>query len=147
MKSVLKEFREFAVKGNVVDMAVGIVIGAAFTSIVQSLVRDVITPPIGWMLGGVDFTDRFLLLKEGATLTGPYDTLADAQAAGAVTLNYGTFVNATISFLIVAFVLFLIVKGINRLRRKEEVAPTAPPKPTMDQELLTEIRDLLKDRP
>lgn len=146
MKSVLKEFREFAVKGNVVDMAVGIVIGAAFTSIVQSLVRDVITPPIGWLLGGVDFTDRFFLLKEGAT-PGPYETLAAAQAAGAVTLNFGLFINATISFMIVAFALFLIVKGINKLRRKEEAAPSTPPKPTKDQQLLTEIRDLLKDRP
>jgi large conductance mechanosensitive channel len=146
VKSVLREFREFAVKGNVVDMAVGIVIGAAFTSIVQSLVRDIITPPIGWMLGGVDFTDRFFLLKEGATVPAPYDTLADAQAAGAVTLNAGMFVNATISFVIVAFALFLVVKGINRLKRKEEAAPSVPPKPTKDQELLSEIRDLLKDK-
>jgi large conductance mechanosensitive channel len=137
---IFKEFKEFAIKGNMVDMAVGIVIGAAFTGIVQSLVKDIFTPPIGWLVGNVDFTDLFVMLKEGKT-PGPYDTLKAAQEAGAITLNIGTFLNTCISFAIVAFVLFLLIKGINRLRRKQEAAPA---KPTKDQELLTEIRDLLK---
>jgi large conductance mechanosensitive channel len=139
---LIKEFKEFAIKGNMVDMAVGIVIGAAFTGIVQSLVKDIFTPPIGWLVGNVDFADVFVLLKDGKT-PGPYPTLAAAQAAGAITLNLGVFLNACISFAIVAFVLFLLIKGVNRLRRKQE---SAPAKPTKDQELLTEIRDLLKSR-
>jgi large conductance mechanosensitive channel len=122
---MFKEFKEFAVKGNVVDMAVGIIIGAAFGTIVKSLVADVIMPPIGLLLGNVDFSNLYVLLKAGTT-AGPYASLADAQAAGAVTLNYGMFINTIISFLIVAFAVFLIVKQINRLKR-EEVAPPAAP--------------------
>jgi large conductance mechanosensitive channel len=122
---MIKEFKEFAVKGNVVDMAVGIIIGAAFGTIVKSLVADVIMPPIGLLLGNVDFSNLFLVLKHGAT-AGPYATLADAQTAGAVTLNYGLFINTIISFIIVAFALFILVKNINRLKR-QEVAPPPPP--------------------
>jgi large conductance mechanosensitive channel len=119
-----KEFKEFALGGNVVDMAVGIIIGAAFGTIVKSLVEDVIMPPIGLLLGGVDFADLFVLLKEGA-LGAPYASLADAQAAGAVTINYGVFLNAVISFLVVALVVFLLIRMINRMRREEE-APIEP---------------------
>jgi large conductance mechanosensitive channel len=123
---MLKEFREFAVKGNVVDMAVGIIIGAAFGSIVQSLVNDVIMPPVGLLLGNVDFTNLFITLREGAEAAGPYATVADAQAAGAVTINYGIFISSIVSFVIVAFAVFLLVRNINRLRREEQVAPEAP---------------------
>ena len=124
---MLKEFREFAVKGNVVDMAVGIIIGGAFGTIVKSLVDDVIMPPIGLMLGGVDFSDLFLVLRQAPDVPGPYLTLEDATAAGAVTLNYGQFVNNVIAFLIVAFAVFLLVRSINRLKREQ---PTPPPAPT-----------------
>ena len=123
---MMKEFKDFAVKGNVVDMAVGIIIGAAFGTIVKSLVADVIMPPIGLLLGNVDFTNLFVVLKEGAT-AGPFATLADAQAAGAVTLNYGVFINTIISFLIVAFAIFILVKNINKLKRQAEEAPPPPP--------------------
>ena len=123
---MLKEFKEFAMRGNVVDMAGGIVIGAAFGGIVKSLVDDVLMPPIGLLLGGVDFSDFFLILKEGAKAAAPYHTLADAKAAGAVTLNIGLFVNAVISFTIVAFALFLVVKAMNKLRT-EKPAPAAEP--------------------
>ncbi len=142
---MLEEFEEFAIKGNALDMAVGIIIGAAFGTIVQSLVRDVLMPPIGLILGGVDFTDLFLTISEGTT-PGPYATLAAAQEAGAVTINYGVFANAVTSFVIVAFAVFLVVRGFNRLRRKEEVAvaPAAPPEPSAEERLLAEIRDLLK---
>ncbi len=121
---MFKEFKEFAMKGNVVDMAVGIIIGAAFGAIVKSLVSDVIMPPIGLLMGNVDFSNLFFVLKEGAA--GPYASLADAQKAGAVTINYGLFLNTVISFVIVAFSVFLLVRGINRLRREEE-APKAEP--------------------
>ena len=121
---MLKEFKEFILRGNVVDMAVGIIIGAAFGSIVTSLVKDVIMPPIGLLLGNVDFANLFILLKEGAPAS-PYASLADAQAAGAVTINYGLFINTLISFLIVAFVIFLLIRSINRLRREEKAAPPA----------------------
>lgn len=141
---MLKEFREFALRGNVLDMAVGIVIGAAFGTIVQSLVNDVIMPPIGLALGGVDFSDLFLVIRDG-TAPGPYTTVAAAADAGAVTINYGLFVNAVVSFLIVAFALFLVIRGFNRLKKKEEApAAPAPPEPTKEELLLTEIRDLLK---
>ena len=122
---MLKEFKEFVLRGNVVDMAVGIIIGAAFGTIVKSLVSDIIMPPIGLLLGNVDFTNLFIVLKEGAT-AGPYATLADAQAASAVTINYGVFINTVVSFLIVAFCVFLLIRSINRLKRKEE-APAAEP--------------------
>ena len=122
---MFKEFKEFALRGNVVDMAVGIIIGAAFGTIVKSLVSDVIMPPIGLLLGNVDFSNLFLVLKAG-TAAGPYATLADAQAAGAVTLNYGLFINTIISFIIVAFSVFLIIRNINRLKKQEE-APAPEP--------------------
>jgi large conductance mechanosensitive channel len=122
---MLKEFKEFAMRGNVVDMAVGIIIGGAFGTIVKSLVSDVMMPPIGLMLGGVDFSDLFLTLKDGVT-AGPYATLAIAQKAGAVTISYGLFINAVISFLIVAFAVFLLIKALNRLQREKE-QPAAEP--------------------
>lgn len=120
---MLKEFKEFAMKGNVVDMAIGIVIGAAFGAIVKSLVSDIIMPPVGLLLGNVDFANLFAVIKEGAA--GPYSTVADAQKAGAVTLNYGLFLNSIVSFLIVSFAVFLLVKSINNLR-KQETPPPAP---------------------
>ena len=142
---MVKEFKEFAVKGNVVDMAVGIIIGGAFGTIVKSLVSDVIMPPIGLALGGVDFADLFVTLKDGANTAGPYTTLVDAQTAGAVTINYGMFVNNVISFVIVAFAVFMLVKSINKLKREEPPAPTPPPaEPPEDIKLLREIRDSLK---
>ena len=119
---MLKEFREFAMRGNMVDMAVGIVIGAAFGAIIQSLVADVIMPPIGLALGKVDFANLFVVLKAGE-MAGPYATVAQAQEAGAVTLNYGIFTNAIISFLIVAFAVFLLIRQVNRMKRQEEPAP------------------------
>jgi large conductance mechanosensitive channel len=122
---MLKEFKEFAMRGNVVDMAVGIIIGGAFGTIVKSLVSDVMMPPIGLLLGGVDFSDLFVTIKQGAT-AGPYATLAAAQAAGAVTISYGLFINAVISFLIVAFAVFLLIKGINKLKREKEAPAAAP---------------------
>lgn len=122
---MLKEFKEFALRGNVVDMAVGIIIGAAFGTIVKSLVNDIIMPPIGLLLGDVDFVNLFVLLKEGSP-PKPYASLADAQVAGAVTINYGVFINAVISFLIVAFVMFLIIRSMNRMKRKEEAPPAEP---------------------
>ena len=123
---MLKAFRDFAMKGNVVDMAVGIIIGAAFGTIVASLVADIIMPPIGMMLGGVDFTNIFVALKDGAT-AGPYKTLAEAQAAGAVTMNIGMFLNKVFSFIIVAFSVFMLVKAMNKAKRAEPApAPAAP---------------------
>lgn len=125
---MIQEFKKFALRGNVVDMAVGIIIGGAFGTIVKSLVADVIMPPIGLALGGVDFSNLFVTLKQGADTAGPYAALADAQAAGAVTINYGVFFNNVISFLIVAFAVFLLVKGMNKAQEatKEEEAPAAP---------------------
>lgn len=122
---MLKEFKEFAMRGNVVDMAVGVIIGVAFGTVVQSLVNDVIMPPIGLALGHVDFSNLFLVLKQGTT-AGPYASLDAAKKAGAVTINYGAFVNTIISFLIVAFAVFLLVRGINRLRRKEGIPAVVP---------------------
>jgi large conductance mechanosensitive channel len=122
---MFKEFKEFAVKGNVMDMAVGVIIGGAFGTIVGSLVKDVLMPPLGLLLGGVDFTNIFAVLKEGK-VAGPYATLADAQAAGAVTVNAGVFLNAVVSFLIVAFAVFLMVRALNRLKRAEAAPPPAP---------------------
>ena len=123
--SMIKEFKEFAVKGNVVDMAVGIIIGGAFGTIVKSLVADVIMPPIGMLLGNVDFSQLFLVLNRGDA-PGPFDTIDEAQAAGAVTINYGLFFNAVISFVIVAFAVFLLIRAMNRLKREEE-APAEEP--------------------
>ena len=120
---MFKEFKEFAMKGNMVDMAVGIVIGASFGTIISSLVADMIMPPIGLLLGNVDFANLFILLKEGK-VASPYASPAVAKAAGAITLNYGVFINTIISFLIIAFSVFLIVRNINKLRRQEEAAPT-----------------------
>ncbi|MBI5102484.1 MAG: large-conductance mechanosensitive channel protein MscL [Nitrospirae bacterium] len=122
---MLREFREFAVKGNVVDMAVGVIIGAAFGTIVTSLVSDIIMPPVGLLLGNVDFADIFILLKDGKT-PGPYETLAGAKAAGAVTMNVGAFINTCISFLIVGFSVFMVVRTINRLKREQEKPAEAP---------------------
>jgi large conductance mechanosensitive channel len=122
---MLQEFKKFAIRGNVVDMAVGIIVGAAFGTIVKSLVSDVIMPPIGLLLGGADFSDLFLVLKKGSE-AGSFLTLAEAQKAGAVTVNYGIFINTVISFLIIAFAVFLLVKGVNSLKRRED-APAAEP--------------------
>jgi len=122
---MLKEFKEFAMRGNVVDMAVGIIIGAAFGAIVKSLVDDVIMPPIGLLLGNVDFSNLYAVLKEGVGTAAPYASLAEAKKAGAVTLNYGVFINAVVSFTIVAFAVFLLVRTINRLREQEAAAPLA----------------------
>jgi large conductance mechanosensitive channel len=124
-RNMLKEFKEFAMKGNVVDMAVGIIIGGAFGTIVNTLVAEVLMPPLGFILNGVDFTNLFLVLKEGVK-AGPYAALADAKAAGAVTINYGLFINAIISFLIMAFAVFLLIKGLNRLRSEKPAAAAAP---------------------
>ena len=140
---MLKEFREFAVRGNVVDMAVGIIIGAAFGKIVDSLVKDLIMPPIGLLLGKVDFTNLFVVLKPAA-VPGPYLTVEVAQKAGAVTFNYGIFINTMISFVIVAFAVFLLVRAINRLRREEQAKPAEPATPPEEIALLREIRDALK---
>jgi len=123
---MLKEFKEFAMRGNVVDMAVGIIIGAAFGTIAKSLVADVIMPPIGLALGNVDFANLFVILKHGVEVAGPYASLTDAKAAGAVTLNYGTFINTIISFIIVAFAVFMLIRNINKLKRKEEAPPPEP---------------------
>lgn len=142
---MIKEFKEFAIKGNMLDMAVGIIIGAAFGTIVKSLVSDIIMPPIGLALGDVDFSNLFILLKEGTT-AGPYASVADAAASGAVTLNYGMFINNIITFLIVAFAVFVLVKNFNKLKKKEEEAPAPPPEPSAEEKLLSEIRDILKNK-
>jgi large conductance mechanosensitive channel len=139
---MLKEFREFAVRGNVVDMAVGIIIGAAFGKIVDSLVKDVIMPPIGLLLGKVDFSNLFVVLREGAQ-SGPYFSVDAAQKAGAVTFNYGVFINTVITFVIVAFAVFLLIRVINRIKAQEEKKPAATPE---EIGLLREIRDSLKQR-
>jgi large conductance mechanosensitive channel len=139
---MLKEFKEFALKGNVLDLAIGIIIGAAFTAIVSSLVDDIIMPPIGLITGGVDFSQLFVVLKGD----GPYNTVQQAKEAGGVTWNIGLFINAVIKFLIVAFAVFLLVKAINRITRKKEEKPAVPPPPAEDVVLLREIRDLLARR-
>ena len=136
---MFKEFRDFIARGNVIDLAVGIVIGSAFTAIVKSLVNDVVMPPIGLLLAGVDFSSLFVPL-DGKS----YESLATATEAGAATLNYGLFINAVISFLIVAWVVFLIVRSINKMKKAEEEAPKEDPAPPREEVLLEEIRDLLK---
>ena len=123
---MLKEFKEFAMRGNVMDMAVGIIIGAAFGTIINSLVTDVIMPPIGLLLGKIDFSNLFIILKEGAKAPAPYESLAAAKAAGAISINYGFFINTIITFLIVAFAVFLLIRNINRLKRQEEAPPAVP---------------------
>ena len=140
---MLNEFKQFISRGNALDMAVGIIMGAAFTAIVTSLVNDVIMPPIGVVTGGVDFKDLFVALKPGVAAV---HSLAEAKAAGIPTLNYGVFLNAIISFLIVAFVVFMLVKGVNRMTKKKEEATAASPPPPREVVLLEEIRDLLKQR-
>lgn len=140
--TLIKEFREFAVKGNVVDLAVAVIIGTAFGRIVTSLVNDIIMPPIGYAMGGLDFSSLFWTLGEGE-----YASLAEATAAGAATINYGVFINTVLNFLIVAWALFLVIRAMNRLKRLSEQAPPAtpeaPPKPRQE-ELLEEIRDALR---
>jgi large conductance mechanosensitive channel len=135
---MLQEFKEFALRGNVVDMAVGIIIGAAFSTIVRSLVDDIIMPPMGVVTGGVDFSNMFIALNGG-----DYASLPQARQAGAPTVNFGLFINNVISFLIVAFVLFMVVKAMNRLRRKQEEEPQTEPPPSREVQLLEEIRDVL----
>jgi large conductance mechanosensitive channel len=137
----IKEFKQFALRGNVMDMAVGIIIGAAFGKIVSSLVADILMPPIGKLMGNVDFSSLFIVLGAGS-----YPSIAAAKEAGAATLNYGIFINTVIDFTIVAFAIFLMVKGINAMRRREEakVVPPPPPPPSAEEKLLAEIRDLLK---
>ncbi len=139
---MLNEFKKFAMRGNVVDMAVGIIIGAAFGTIVSGFVDEILMPIIGMITGGTDFSNLFLLLREG-TPPGPYASLEAARAAGAVAIGYGVFINSVVSFLIVAFALFLLVRGMNSLKAKEEAAPAGP---TKEEALLTEIRDLLARR-
>ena len=136
-----REFREFAMRGNVIDLAVGIIVGASFTTIVNSLVNDLIMPPIGLLIGGIDFSSFFVTLKGGS-----FPTLEAAKAAGAVTLNYGLFINAVLRFVIVAFAVFILVKQINRLHVQEPAEPPPPPEPPRQEVLLAEIRDLLKAR-
>ena len=136
---MMKEFKEFAMRGNVVDMAVGIIIGAAFGKIVTSLVNDIVMPPIGLLLGNVDFANLYINLSPG-----DYANLAEAQKAGAATINYGMFINTVVNFIIVAFAIFMVIKAINNLKRREEEAPPPPAEPPEDVRLLAEIRDLLK---
>ena len=139
---MLQEFKKFAMRGNVVDLAIGVIIGAAFSKIIDSLVNDIIMPIIGRIAGGLDFTNYFLGLTPAASQATTYDA---AKKAGA-TLGYGTFLTVTVNFLIIAWVLFLVIKGINRVAKREEATPPPPPPPSKEQELLTEIRDLLKAR-
>jgi large conductance mechanosensitive channel len=141
---MFKEFRDFALRGNVLDLAIGVIIGAAFGAIVSSLVDDVFMPVVGLVLSGLDFSNLFLVLSNPDNV--PVPSLVAAKAAGVATLNYGLFINATVKFAIIAFVLFLVVKGINRFRVKEAELPAAPPAPTTSEKLLSEIRDLLRTR-
>ena len=136
---MVQEFKQFVMRGNVMDMAIGIIIGAAFGKIVSSLVTDILMPPIGKLMGNVDFSSLFIVLGAGT-----YPSLAAAKAAGAATLNYGLFINTVIDFIIVALAIFLLVKGLNTMRRKEETKVAPPPAPSVEEKLLAEIRDLLK---
>lgn len=138
---MLREFKEFALRGNVVDMAVGIIVGAAFSKIVTSLVNDVVMPPMGLLMGNVDFSQLYIDLSGG-----DYPSLVAAQAAGAATVNYGLFINTVLDFLILALVIFLVIRAMNRLKRRAEAAPAEEPKPFSEVQLLTEIRDALKSR-
>jgi large conductance mechanosensitive channel len=132
--SLVTDFKKFAMRGNVIDLAVAVVIGAAFGRIVTSFVNDVLMPPIGLLLGGVDFTEFMITLKDAT------------EEAAAVTINYGVFIQQVVNFTIVAFTIFMVIKGFERMKRKEEVKPAAPPKPSAEETLLTEIRDLLKEK-
>jgi len=136
---IIQEFKQFTIKGNAIDLAIGIIIGVAFGKVVSSIVNDMIMPPISLLLGKVDFSGMFIDLSGKG-----YATLAEAKAAGAPVIAFGAFINTVIEFLIVAFVVFLMVKQINKMKKKEEAKPAEPPKPTKEQELLAEIRDLLK---
>ena len=140
---MLKEFKEFAMRGNVIDLAVGIIIGAAFGKIVTSLVNDIIMPPIGLILGNVDFSDLFVNLD----MSKSFASVAEAESAGAPIIKYGVFINTVLDFMIVAFVIFMVIRGINKFRRKQEAAPPGqPPPPPAEEQLLTEIRDLPRQR-
>jgi len=140
---MFKEFKEFAIKGNMLDLAIAVIIGGAFGTIITSLVKDIIMPPIGLLLGKLDFSNLFLVLKEGST-PGPYLTVDQAAKAGAVTLNYGPFVNTVVNFLIVALAMFIVVKAINKMKREQPAA--APAEPPKSEVLLEEIRDILKSK-
>jgi large conductance mechanosensitive channel len=140
---IVKEFKEFAVKGNMLDMAVGIIIGGAFGKIISSLVNDILMPPLGMLLGKVDFTNLKVILQKGQEAVMEGTTIVQ-PAVSDVSINYGMFIQNIIDFLIVAFCIFVVIKAMNNLKRKEEVAPTAPPPPSEEVLLLTEIRDLLK---
>ena len=142
--SMIKEFKEFAMKGNVVDLAVAVVIGAAFGKIVTSMVNDILMPPIGKLMGGVNFTDLFYNLD---STKGPFASLQEAKDAGAAVIAYGSFINTIIDFTIVAFCIFLVVKAMNSMKKKPVPVEVVPPAPTQDQRLLTEIRDILRTRP
>jgi len=141
---MFKEFRDFALKGNVIDLAIGVIIGAAFGAIVSSIVDDIFMPIIGLILSGIDFSNLFVVISNPNNI--PVPSVAAAKAAGVATLNYGLFINAVVKFAIIAFVLFLVVKGINRLRRKEAAAPAAPPAPTAEEKLRMEIRDAIRSQ-
>ena len=138
---MLDEFKKFAMRGNVVDMAVGIIIGGAFGKIISSFVGDVIMPPIGMLMGNVDFSQLFINLSDTS-----YATLAAAKEAGAPTINYGVFMNTVLDFLIVAFAIFMVIRGMNKMKKKEEEKPAEPAKPSEEVQLLTDIRDALKNR-
>ena len=141
---MLREFKEFIVKGNAFDLAVGVIIGGAFGAMAGSFVTDVMMPPLGLVMGGADFSDIFLTLKDGAKAAGPYATLAAAKDAGAVTLNIGSFINTVVNLVIVGFVVFMLVKGVNAARKPAPEAPAPPPPTPEDVLLLREIRDALK---
>jgi len=138
---MLDEFKSFAMRGNVVDMAVGIIIGGAFGKIISSFVADIIMPPIGMLMGNVDFSQLFINLSDTT-----YETLALAQEAGAPTINYGTFINTVLDFVIIAFAIFMVIRGMNNMKKKEEEKPAEPAKPSEEVQLLTDIRDALKNR-
>lgn len=138
---MLDEFKSFAMRGNVVDMAVGIIIGGAFGKIISSFVADVIMPPIGMLMGNVDFSQLFINLSDTT-----YETLALAQEAGAPTINYGAFINTVLDFLIIAFAIFMVIRGMNKMKKKEEEKPAEPAKPSEEVQLLTDIRDALNNR-
>lgn len=142
---MISEFKKFALKGNMLDMAVGIIIGAAFSTIVSSLVDDIIMPPMGMILGNVDFANWFIVLKEGKT-AAPYASVALAKEAGAITWNIGLFINAIIKFVIVAFALFIVIRNVNKLKEQEEAAPAKPAEPPRTEVLLAEIRDALQQK-